>query len=162
MRLLLMRHAKSSWKDSTLSDHDRPLNKRGKNDAPKMGNFMKYNDLAPELIICSTAKRAKDTAASVIEYSGFDGAIAYDEFLYHADIEQFINSIIKNKGEYKSIMMIGHNPGLEMLVEDLIGDYHRMPTGAIAVVEMDIADWGDLLDDEIESKLVNVYRPKEI
>ncbi len=77
--LLVLRHAKSSWKDSGLADHDRPLNKRGKHDAPRMGTLLAKEDLVPDLIISSSAKRAKSTAEAVAMNCGYDGEIQYSE-----------------------------------------------------------------------------------
>src|SRR5687767_11102467 len=83
--LLLLRHAKSSWKDSALDDHERPLNKRGKNDAPKMGRLLRNEDLLPDLIIASSAKRCRKTAEHVIQNSGYRGETRFCAELYEAD-----------------------------------------------------------------------------
>ena len=80
--LLLLRHAKSSWKVPDLSDHDRPLNRRGKKDAPKMGRLLKEKELVPDLVIDSTARRAKDTASAVAKHSGYKGKKITLESLY--------------------------------------------------------------------------------
>ena len=82
--LLLLRHAKSSWKESSLTDHDRPLNDRGQRDAARMGQLLTDEDLLPDLILLSTATRARTTAELVAASSGFDGEIRLDGELYHA------------------------------------------------------------------------------
>ncbi len=82
--LLILRHAKSSWKDTSISDHARPLNKRGKKTAPRMGQVLYENDFVPDVILSSTAVRARDTADMVAEASGFEGEVIYLEDFYHA------------------------------------------------------------------------------
>ena len=82
--LLILRHAKSSWKFPDLSDHDRPLNRRGKQDAPRMGRLLKEKGLVPDLVISSTATRAKDTATAVAKHSGYKGRKINFESLYAA------------------------------------------------------------------------------
>src|SRR5215510_9473869 len=86
--LLLLRHAKSSWKDSDLDDHDRPLNQRGKRDAPRMGQLLKDEQLVPEFILCSSAKRCRKTAEHVIHESGYRGETRITGDLYEAGAEQ--------------------------------------------------------------------------
>ena len=83
--LLIMRHAKSSWKEQDLPDHDRPLNKRGKNDAPRMGKLLKDEDLVPDLIMSSTAVRAKKTAELVAKACKYKGKIVLNHSLYGAE-----------------------------------------------------------------------------
>ncbi|MCJ7765816.1 MAG: histidine phosphatase family protein, partial [Thiovulaceae bacterium] len=82
--LLILRHAKSSWKEEHLSDHDRPLNKRGRHDAPKMGQLIRKKGLAPQLIICSSAKRARETVERLTEACGYKYELRFSEELYAA------------------------------------------------------------------------------
>jgi phosphohistidine phosphatase len=114
--LLVMRHAKSSWDDSGLADHDRPLNARGKRDAPLMGRWLLQEDLVPEEIITSTAKRALATAEAVAGASDFENEIKVDRFYYHADAEMYTEGVKDLPDEIQLAMIIGHNPGLEDLV----------------------------------------------
>ncbi len=112
--LLVLRHAKSSWKDNDLPDHDRPLNKRGKNQGSKMGKLLKELDLVPDFLISSTAKRAIDTSELAAEFSGFDGKINLDSSLYHqASAEQCIKVLADVSDNYSKVLIVGHNPSLE-------------------------------------------------
>ena len=159
--LLILRHAKSSWDNLDLSDYDRPLNKRGKRDAPRMGFFLRQQDLVPDLIISSTAKRAKKTAKLFAKAVGYKEKISLENVFYHAKPETYITVLREISHDYERIMVIGHNPGLETLVTILTGSMELMPTAAIAHVLLPIDQW-DQLTGEMEGKLQNLWRPKEI
>lgn len=159
--LLILRHAKSSWKASGLADHDRPLNKRGKRDAPRVGRLLRDENLAPHLILSSTAKRALDTAEAVAEASSYEGEVEARAEFYMAAPEAYLNTQRGLSDDYECVMVIGHNPGLEELVETLTGEAEPLPTAALVQVELPIQRWRDLSDDT-EGKLVNVWRPKEL
>ncbi|MEO1252939.1 MAG: histidine phosphatase family protein, partial [Pseudomonadota bacterium] len=114
-RLILLRHAKSSWADRTQSDFDRPLNDRGRRDAPAMGRFIIDNALAPEIIFCSPSKRTLETLALLQETIGDDAHVEFADGLYLAEAKTLLK-IAQNAGsQYASAMIIAHNPGLEML-----------------------------------------------
>lgn len=159
--LLILRHAKSSWKDLTLSDHDRPLNKRGKRDAPRMGELIYEQDLVPDLMLSSTAKRARMTAEAVSEACSFEGEIKFLRDLYQADSENIIQILSDLEDELMRVMVVGHNPDLEELLELLTGEYERLPTGALAQIQLPIEHWSEL-DENTEGKLVDVWRPREL
>ena len=159
--LLILRHAKSSWKHPELADHDRPLNKRGKRDAPRMGQLLKQEKLVPELILSSSAKRALRTAEAVAQSSGYENDIHVVNGFYHASSETFYNIIARSPDQYSRIMIIGHNPGLEVFLEDITGYWERLPTAALAQVELPINQWVDF-DDHIEGTLKNLWLPREL
>lgn len=160
-RLFVLRHAKSSWKDETLPDHERPLNKRGKRTAPLMGRLMREKDLLPQLILSSTALRCRQTVEAVIEESGFDGPIRWLDEFYMAGPEAYLDALAGLEEEISEVMVVGHNPGLEELIEDLTGQYEALPTGSLALLELAVKHWSDLKED-VHARLVNVWRPKEI
>jgi phosphohistidine phosphatase len=157
--LLILRHAKSSWKDESLPDHERPLNKRGKEEAPRMGRLIRELDLVPDLILCSSAKRAQTTARLVAEEAGYEGEIVMLRELYAAGPEAFIEALANLQGEYGRVMVVGHNPGLEELLEALSGEYQPLPTGALAQVRLPIEHWSEL-NDEVEGELAGLWSPK--
>lgn len=160
--LLLLRHAKSSWKDAELDDHDRPLNKRGKQDAPRMGRLLRDEDLLPDVILCSTAKRARKTIERVIEASGFSGPCELDAALYGATPADYLRVLAaRADDQHERVMLVGHNPGMEELLEGLIGSYESLPTAALAQVELDVPSWREL-GERPRGKLVHVWRPKEL
>ncbi|MCP3905940.1 MAG: histidine phosphatase family protein [Planctomycetes bacterium] len=159
--LLILRHAKSSWKDPSLDDHERPLNKRGKRDAPRMGRLLEDQDLVPDLVLCSTARRARATAGLLLEACGYDGELVHDAHLYHADPMTVVTSLREVPDGADRVLLIGHNPGHESLLVALTGHWEIMPTAALAHVELPIERWSDL-DDETDGQLVDVWRPKEL
>ena len=115
--VLVLRHAKSSWKHPDLSDHDGPLNNRGKRDAQWMGRLLKKENLIPDIIVSSTATRARATAEAVAKVSGYKGEIVLDKSLYSAGPEAYLGVIHDSSNEYVRALLVGHNPGLEELVE---------------------------------------------
>ena len=160
--LLILRHAKSSWKDMSLSDHDRPLNKRGKRDAPRIGQWMRKQNLRPDSIISSTAKRARKTALAVADETGFSrDDVLLTRDLYHAYPDTYIEFLQKLPDNHQIALVVGHNPGIEELVAHFAGGYEQMQTGALAHVVIDIDRWSELKSDE-RGVLKGVMRPKEI
>lgn len=159
-KVLILRHAKSSWKSSGLSDHDRPLNKRGKRAAPRMGQLIYEEDIVPDIILSSTARRARDTAELVAEACGFEGEIICLEDFYHAWTSDYIDGLRSIADVFASAMVVGHNPGMEMLLEQLAGETERFPTAALAVINLPIDFWSQL-NDETEGELVQFSTPRD-
>lgn len=159
--LLLMRHAKSSWAEEGLPDHDRPLNSRGKRDAPRMGKLILDQNLVPDRILSSTAKRARKTAQKVAESCGFTREIERIAELYGASPAEWYKVLASLEEPNDRILGIGHNPGVEEFLERLIGDYEPMPTGAVARVELPIQRWADL-NPETQGSLIGFWTPKEV
>lgn len=159
--LLIMRHAKSSWKEADLDDYDRPLNKRGKRDAPRVGELLRQQGLLPDLILSSTAKRAHATAQLVAEACGYQGEMLLQRDLYAAGAEAFLDALQHVSHEYDCVMIVGHNPGLEELLEALTGDAEPLPTAALAQVQLLLGEWAEL-DEDTEGRLVNIWKPREI
>lgn len=115
--LTIARHAKSSWEDSTMSDFDRPLNARGTRDLPCMAAALKAHDVTPELILSSPAKRARTTAEHYHEVLG--GILRLDERIYEASLMSLIYLVQEAFEEHDTVMIVGHNPSLTMLVDRL-------------------------------------------
>lgn len=159
--LLVLRHAKSSWKEADLADHDRPLNKRGKHNAPRMGRLLRELDLVPDLIISSTAKRAWDTAEAVADQCGCENEVVLNEDLYSFESGAYLEALRDLPDAYSRVMVVGHNPGLEELVDLLTGESVGLPTAALAQVTLPIHSWQELTD-ETEGRLLNIWRPKEL
>jgi phosphohistidine phosphatase len=159
--LLIFRHAKSSWSNTGLADHDRPLNKRGKGDAPRMGELLKEQDLVPDQIITSTAKRARTTAQLAAEGCGYDGDIMESRDFYHADPDDYIEFLSAYDLDAQIIMIVGHNPGMETLLYDLTGESAYLTTANLAHVQLPINAWREL-DDRLEGQLIDLWRPKEL
>lgn len=159
--LIIMRHAKSSWAQANLADHDRPLKKRGERDAPRMGELLLDEELIPDLIITSSAKRAVATTEAVADACDYSGEILVTRNFYHADPEIFIEELQGIDDQASMVLVVGHNPGLEDLLEELTGVWQRLPTAAIAVVELPIRKWGEL-SEATQGTLANLWTPKSI
>lgn len=159
--LLLLRHAKSSWKQPELADHDRPLNKRGKRTAPLMGALLQDEDLIPDLILCSSAVRTYTTALLVAKACSYMGKIKQTRNLYLAEPQDYVEVFCQVADKHARVLVVGHNPGLEALTEALTGEAMAMPTAALAHIELSLKRWRDL-GTNTECKLVNVWRPKKL
>lgn len=159
--LLLLRHAKSSWKDVDVTDHERPLNKRGKTDAPRIGKLLKRQELLPDRIISSSAKRARKTAARVAKASGYHGVIELSGNLYMADPAGYVEFLQLLSDDASRVMVVGHNPGLEDLLAALTGQDEPLPTAALAHLALPIDNWSDL-QLNTHAELIDLWRPKEL
>ncbi len=159
--LFIMRHAKSSWDSPELPDHDRPLNQRGKADAPRMGRWLRDYGVLPDRIISSTAKRARKTAKAVAKVLNLSDHLELDRELYFGTTAGWFESLRANGADAECIMLVGHNPGLEEFLEQVSGQYESLPTAAIAHVELPIQDWSQL-DRNAGGRLVTVQRPREL
>ncbi len=159
--LLLMRHAKSSWKDTELSDIDRPLNKRGKKDAPFMGAVLEEKELIPQLILSSTAVRARQTAELVTAAFNFTGEIRYLDYFYLAEPAAYLRGLAGAPDDLERVMVIGHNPGLEGLLQILSGRIEALPTSTIAYLSLPVDSWRDLHEDT-ECDLLELLIPHQL
>jgi len=160
-RLLLMRHAKSSWKEADVPDHERPLKKRGCKDAELMGKMLKHKKIIPNLIIASTAERAQKTADIVAKTCKYENEIVFSDLLYMAEPSEIMQSIHDHAKKQKCVMVIGHNPGLEAFLQILTGKVESLPTSSIALMTAKIEKWNEL-SPEAEVKLKNLWRPKDL
>lgn len=159
--LLILRHAKSNWKDSSLTDHERPLNKRGKQDALRMGKFVLQQGLVPNRIISSTAKRARQTATAVAKANHCEDKVELIWEFYHAGPGAYLDVLQNVPDADQRVMVVGHNPGLELLVAHLTGRMETMPTAALAHVALPIDQWTEL-DYEVQGELLHLWRPKAL
>lgn len=145
-KLLVVRHAKSSWDYPDLRDLDRPLNGRGKKNAPDMGRRLAKRGMFPDQMISSPAKRALSTAKRIAKVVGYvSEKITVEENLYHGtvyDIKKVVMSVDK---DVNTLMIFGHNPDFTTLTNELSGsDIYNIPTCGIAEIEFDIESWEDL------------------
>jgi phosphohistidine phosphatase len=162
--LLLMRHAKSSWKESNIPDHDRPLNRRGKHDAPLMGRLLRDQKMNLDLIISSTALRAETTANLIAKAVRYKGKIILDKSIYNAEPTDLLTLLSNSSDEYNNILLVGHNPTVEETVQMITNSPEiTMATCAIAHLTLSIDTWTDLKEKQtFSSKLENFWTPKEL
>lgn len=158
--LLLLRHAKSSWKQPELNDHDRPLNKRGKREAPVVGQYIKDNELLPDLILCSTARRARDTAQVVADNSGFEGEIDQLPDLYLSDTACYLDVLKRLPDDVNRVLVVGHNPDLDDLLTLMTDVNQHMSTAALAQIDLPITSWSEL-NEATDGRLQKLWAPRE-
>lgn len=159
--LLIMRHAKSSWKDSNVTDHDRPLKKRGTKDAARMGKLLKDKGLVIDKILSSTAVRAADTAVLVAEKAGYKKDVEYSDSLYMAEGNGILDIIQHQPDDIKTLLLIGHNPGMEAFVQMMTKKIDSLSTASIAYFEADIEHWKDFNKDSA-IKFKKFWQPDEL
>ena len=159
--LLVLRHAKSSWDDPALGDHERPLNKRGRRDAPRMGELVREYGLIPDVVISSDAVRARRTAEAVAEAARYAGEILLDPRLYLAWPDDILSLLQRVREKAETVMIVGHNPGLEQLVEQLTGERQDLPTATLAQIGLPLDQWRDL-KLSTRGRLVGLWRPEEL
>lgn len=142
--LYLLRHAKSSWKDDSLADFDRPLKGRGRDAAERMGKRLASEKLKDAVLICSPAARTRETAQIVMNYSGLRLDQRFDQRIYEASLRDLLQVVSEIPDEKQTAMMIGHNPGFEELLAFLTGETRRMPTCALAKIKLDVSSWKEV------------------
>ncbi|MCH2132792.1 MAG: histidine phosphatase family protein [Phycisphaerales bacterium] len=159
-RLLLMRHAKSSWSDPRTADHDRPLNDRGLKAAPRMGRWLQSQGIQPDRVLSSTANRAASTAELVA--ATFEVVPPVDHFrdLYHAATDDILELLATEAGDAEVVLLVAHNPGIEDFVSRTTSCMEFCPTAVIAVIDF-TQDWSDLVIDA-SGTLAALWRPKEL
>lgn len=159
--LLILRHAKSSWKDDKLKDVDRPLKRRGEEDAVVIGKVLTMAELIPQLILSSPAQRAKQTAEIVMSEAKYEGELKLVDSFYMGEPENYIKELKDLPDEIERVMVVGHNPGLEALMQMLDGKVDSLPTGSLAYLVLDIKHWSDLTKATI-GELISFWEADEI
>lgn len=160
-QLFLIRHAKSSWDDMSLSDFDRPLNKRGKRDAPKMGDFLREKSISPDLIVSSPANRALTTAKIIAEKVNYAiNDIVERKSIYHAFPTDVIDVIHALPDDKNTVFLFGHNPTFTSLANKFGGVYiDNVPTCGVVALVANIDSWSEW--NAHVSSLGNFYYPKK-
>ena len=142
-RLYLIRHAKSSWKKPDLADFDRPLNKRGKQDAPLMANLLKKINLNPDIVLSSPAKRAFTTAQVITEGINYpETKIIKQIQLYLADVHELLSVVHSLEASINEAVLVGHNPGMTDFTNFLTGeDIENIPTCGVVCINFLVDEW---------------------
>lgn len=166
-KLIIMRHAKSDWNDHSLADFDRPLNKRGTKDAPRMAQWMVTQNLKPDILISSPALRAKQTASEVIKQLKLpEASVVFDKQMYLASTETLFNIVRAQNDECETVMLVGHNPGLENLALAITEDQmpHQFDGGLMTTANIFLfhveTSWSNVKPKC--AKFIQLMRPKEL
>jgi phosphohistidine phosphatase len=144
-RLVLLRHAKSEWPDG-VPDHERPLAKRGRRDAPAVGRWLRRNGYQPDQVVCSDARRTRETWELVAGKLGTEPAVTFEPRAYAASAMTLLYLARELSPEVRTALLIGHNPGVSEFASSLAGTSRAgisFPTAGVAVLEFD-GDWADL------------------
>ena len=168
-RLFLLRHAKSSWDDPSVADFHRPLNLRGRASAPLMGRHMADHALIPDKVLCSSARRTRETFAGVLPFFSGEMEVRFLKRLYEAPEAVYRKTIADFGGTAKSLMLIGHNPTIQTFALQLIDRgnpvlieqlQEKFPTAGLAVIDFDLSDWKELAPKS--GGIVAFFRPREL
>lgn len=157
--LYIIRHAKSSWSDFSLDDFDRPLNKRGKSNAPMMGERLHSKNIIPDLILSSPAKRAKNTAKIIAKEVGYKKDTVFHESMYEATAKTIDTILKKTDDNNKVLFLFGHNPDLSILAEVYVKFEQNIPTCGIVEIEFNCDKWVDISSSN--AKLLSFDYPKK-
>jgi phosphohistidine phosphatase len=159
--LLLLRHGKSRWDRRGVADHERGLKRRGKRDAARIGRLLADERLLPHRVISSTAKRARGTARRLAKACDHEGEVELHPELYLGDPPDYFDVLRWLPDEVERVLVVGHNPGLEELIEHVTGKQEPLPTAGLAQLRLPIERWSDL-SDAVRGDLVALWRPKEL
>ena len=169
LTLSLLRHAKSSWKNPTLPDRERPLAARGITDARLMGRAITERGIDPELVLCSSARRTVDTLSLVLPELKVEPSVVYEDALYHASAAEMLHRLRDVQPGANRVMMVGHNPDIQRLALDLIGSgpkhmrnhlMEKYPTAGLVVINFTAGLWSSV---DINSGALNQFLvPREL
>ena len=168
-RLAILRHAKSSWADAGMDDFDRPLNDRGRDAARRIGEELTNRKLRFDLVLASAAARVRETLAGVGETYDLGPDVRYDDELYAVGEEMLLAVVHAVPKKVGSVLIVGHNPGLEQLVASLTRDdgnnfrrrvMVKFPTAALAVIDLDVEHWEEV--DRGRGEIVELILPREL
>jgi phosphohistidine phosphatase len=158
--LFLLRHAKSSWKDSILQDFDRPLNGRGRKAGELVGAFLRKQRLTPDLVLSSPAVRARETVEIVLKAAKLSVELRFDQRIYEAGPLRLLEVISQIDEHKNAVLIVGHNPGIEELLEVLTGQLERINTGTLAKIDLSTTKWSKTLEGK--GSLDWLVKPKEL
>jgi len=159
--LLLMRHGKSSWKNENLTDHERPLKKRGRKDSKLMAMEIENRDIIPDLILASTAQRTRETVDVIIDTLYHNIELIYSDELYMGGPQDFINVLKQQAKDYNTVMIVAHNPGLAIFLDTYSEVFEDLPTAALGHLTLAIDDWKDI-SLETTGELTAFWTPKKL
>ncbi|MEM8882435.1 MAG: histidine phosphatase family protein [Planctomycetota bacterium] len=157
--LLVLRHAKSAWDTDASSDFERPLSKRGRKAAPRMGRWIRENDLQPDFVLASTALRVRQTVHALLPELDREPPVVWEDTIYEASIAELLTLLSACPPDHRRVLLVGHNPGLESLVAHLSGRAHLFPTAALAHFTLP-SNWSTLMEGA--GSLDALIRPREL
>lgn len=163
-RLIVMRHAKSSWSSEATSDHQRPLNERGQRDAPKVAAYLKECGWKPDFILSSDACRTRETCAGMMRGFEDDIPVEFVRGLYLAGYHDLLQEVAVVDDQLRTLLVLGHNPGWEVVVQKLTGEFVQLKTANAALLECDLneVDWQQALRSRQQWQQIDLVRAREL
>ena len=161
-RLIVMRHAKSSWGSEAVSDHKRPLNGRGQRDAPRVAGRLVELGWQPQLIVSSNATRTKETCRCMRDAWSQDVPVEYSRQLYHGAPGDLFGVVAGFPAQIETALAVGHNPGWQEAVMQMCGQYVVMKTATAALLERAADDWPSAVDGTSNWTLLDVINPRDL
>jgi phosphohistidine phosphatase len=159
--VLFMRHAKSTWDGKDEDDRDRKVSKRGLKNAAQVGELLKKEKLTPDVILSSSAMRARETAEIVMNELKYHGDVCYLNKLYMGEPEIYARQIQSLQDDIEMVLVIGHSPTLDSLLQMMTGKVETLPTASVAQLKVPIESWKEF-HPEVQCELVNLWRPKDL
>ncbi|MBB4301848.1 phosphohistidine phosphatase [Rhodobium orientis] len=168
-RLLLLRHAKSSWLNPSLDDFDRPLNERGRAAAPVMGMYMAREGFKPDHVLCSSSRRTRETLACVLPHFKGEETVAFRDDLYDSSEDSYLEIIREHGGNAGNLLVVGHNPATRETARTLIAAGskdlraridEKYPTASLTVIDFDVPTWADILPRS--GRIAAFMRPRDL
>lgn len=160
LTLYLLRHAKSSWDDTSKQDFERQLSNRGRKACALIGEFIQEKGIDFDLVLVSTAVRTRETIELIKDRAKFRGEVRYDQRIYEATVPQLLEIISQIDNERESVLLVGHNPGIEGLLALLTGEQQQVTTANFAKIKLKATKWSGNLANK--GTLEFIVRPKEI
>ena len=160
LTLYLLRHAKSSWADASQPDFERGLTDRGREAAAFIGDFIREKGIDFDLVLVSTAVRTRETIELIKERANFRGEVRYDERIYEATVSRLLEIISEVDDDRESVLLVGHNPGIEELLTLLTGEQQHVTTANFAKIKLNLPNWS--ANPAHEGTLEWIIRPKEM
>jgi phosphohistidine phosphatase len=158
--LYLLRHAKSSWKDANLADFDRPLSGRGRRACETVGVFLKDKEITFDVVVSSPAVRARQTTDLVLRAGKMRPELRFDERIYEATTTRLLEVVSQFENEYKAVLLVGHNPGMQELLQLLTGQSEEYPTATITKIAFKNLKWMEVGNKK--GSLEWLVKPKEL
>ncbi len=161
-RLIIMRHAKSAWDSEALTDHERPLNQRGRDDAPRIARELVARGWEPTHILSSDSRRTRETCERMLTQLSGQPEVHFLQSLYHADLQDIESAVAMLPDHVQTVLALGHNPGWERAVFLLTGQSVTLTTANAALLTIDANHWAAAIEQRVAWELVDILRPKEL
>ena len=161
-RLIVMRHAKSSWKSGAKTDHERPLNKRGRRDSKRVARHLRREGWVPQIVLSSDSERTRQTADLLHKHWDHESHFEFINAFYHGGIDEVVAEVSAVPDDIECVLVLGHNPGWEGVLVWLTGEDERLTTANAALLLGDALTWREAMAQRRAWQIHDIVRPKEL